>query len=78
MADVQDPRFAASYGEFIRAGRLKKNLYQKDVAEHLDITQAYYSCLELGQRNIDLGLAMRICDFLDLDLGAFIKEYSER
>ena len=47
MADVQDPRFAASYGEFIRAGRLKKNLYQKDVAEHLDITQAYYSCLDL-------------------------------
>lgn len=76
MADVQDPRFAATFGEFIRNGRLTKNLYQKDVAEHLNITQAYYSCLENGQRNIDLGLAVKICSFLDLDLGTFIESYN--
>ena len=78
MANVQDSHFATSFGAFIRDGRLAKNLYQSDVADHLNLTQSYYSCLESGKRNIDLGLAMKICSFLDLDLGSFLKSYEDQ
>ena len=73
MAIVPDSNFSVSYGSFIRNGRQAKKLSQSEVAQHLNITQAYYSALELGKRNIDLSMAMKICSFLDLDLGDFIK-----
>ena len=78
MAIVPDSNFSVSYGSFIRNGRHAKNLSQTEVAKHLNISQAYYSALELGIRNIDLSLAMKICSFLDLDLGDFIKSYDLR
>ena len=75
MAEVQDSNFAVAFGDFIKDGRLLKRLYQREVAEHLNLTQSYYSCLELGERNIDLSLAIKICDYLDLDLSSFIARY---
>lgn len=77
MADVPNSAFALAFGEFIKDGRLLKRLYQREVAEHFNMSQAYYSCLEKGQRSVDLGLAMKICDFLDLDLGAFLESYKK-
>lgn len=60
-----------SFGMFIRDGRLKKNLLQKNVAATLNISQVYYSYIENGSRNVDLPLALEICRVLDLDLNDF-------
>ena len=59
------------FGMFIRDGRLKKNLLQKEVAAKLNISQVYYSYIENGSRNVDFPLALEICRVLELDLNDF-------
>jgi transcriptional regulator with XRE-family HTH domain len=61
------PRF----GMFIRYGRVKKGLLQKEVAAKLNISQVYYSYIENGSRNVDFPLALEICRVLELDLNDF-------
>lgn len=65
----------SDFGEFIRAQRLRLGLYQSDVAKKLEITQAYYSCIEIASRNVDLSMALRICAVLELDLNDFLTKY---
>jgi len=68
-----DSRIVATrFGEFIKAGRLKKNLTQTEVAKRLNRAQSYYNYLESGGRNVDLSLAMELCRILDLDLNDFV------
>lgn len=64
------------FGNFVKAGRESLGLYQSDVAKMLNISQPYYSCIEKGTRNVDLVLAMKICDTLKLDLSNYINLYS--
>jgi transcriptional regulator with XRE-family HTH domain len=59
------------FGMFIRDGRVKKSLLQKEVAAKLNISQVYYSYIENGSRNVDLPLALEICRVLELDLNDF-------
>ncbi len=77
MKNNYDKRFAKRFGTFICDGRMAKNLSQTETAEGLGVSQAYYSYIESGNRSIDLNMAMRICTFLDLDLGEFIRNYSD-
>ena len=62
-----------SFGCFIRDGRIRKGLLQKEVAAKLNISQVYYSYIENGSRNVDLPLALEICRVLELDLNDFTK-----
>ena len=64
------------FGNFVKEGRERLGLYQSDVAKMLNISQPYYSCIEKGIRNVDLVLAMKICDTLKLDLSNYISVYS--
>lgn len=64
------------FGKFVKAGRESLGLYQSDVAKMLSISQPYYSCIEKGTRNVDLVLAMKICDTLRLNLSDYITVYS--
>ena len=66
------------FGKFVREKREKTNLYQTDMAKQLGITQAYYSNIERGTRNVDLVLALKICQILNLDLNDFIQTYLEK
>lgn len=75
MKKIESKDFSLAFGKFITDGRLKKEMFQKDVAEKLEISQSYYSYIEVGKRQIDLALAMKICDVLDLDLRKFITQY---
>ena len=59
------------FGMFIRDGRVKKGLLQKEVAAKLNISQVYYSYIENGSRNVDFPLALEICRVLELDLNDF-------
>ena len=63
------------FGNFIKEGRERKHLYQSQVAESVNISQQYYSQIENGIRNVDLVLAMKICESLHLSLNDFIKMY---
>jgi putative transcriptional regulator len=42
--------------------RKKNDLYQKDIAEILDISLSFYSSIERGERNPTLKLAKNIAD----------------
>ena len=63
------------FGQFIKEARLKNELNQKEVAEGVGITQAYLSYLERGEREIDLVLALRLCDTLNVNIVNFLKQY---
>lgn len=63
------------FGNFIKEGREKQHLYQSQVAESVSISQQYYSQIENGARNVDLVLALKICESLHLKLNDFIKTF---
>lgn len=65
--------FNAAFGAFLKEARLKRELYQRDVAQHIGVTQSYYALIESGSRNVDLQVALELCKFLGLDLNDFIK-----
>ena len=68
--------FNAAFGAFIKEARVSKGIYQGDVSKHIGVTQSYYSYIENGTRNIDLQLAIEICNYLGLDLSEFVKAQS--
>mgnify|MGYP003463063491 CR=1 FL=1 len=61
------------FGRFIRNGRENQKLNQTKAAEQIGISQQYYSHIEKGMRNVDLVLALKICEALYLNLNDFIK-----
>ena len=71
----EDIVFQKNFGEYIKEGREKQNLYQSQVADLLGVTQQYYSHIEKGIRNVDLVLALKICQALKLSLNDFISRY---
>ena len=66
----------ASFGAFAKEGRKRKKLTQVEVAEQLDVTQAYYSQIESDKRNVDLAMAIKICAILSIDLRDYVGEYN--
>lgn len=68
-------KFNAAFGKYVKEARLKRGIVQVDVSNYLGVTQSYYSLIELGGRNIDLQVAFKICEYLNLDLGEFLKNY---
>lgn len=77
MKIIENSECLAAFGEFIRRGRERKNMYQTEVAEQLGVTQSYYSHIEAGRRNVDLVMAMRICTILGLNLQEYISTYMD-
>ena len=68
-------RLNKDFGNFIRAKREQKDLFQSDVATLVGISQAYYSYIEQGKRDVDLALAIEICKVLGIDISDFITTY---
>lgn len=66
----------AAFGDFILAGREKARLRQIDVCERAGITQAHYSLIERGEREVTLSVALNICDALDLNINDFVNKMS--
>lgn len=67
-----------AFGEFVREGRDKKNLYQTEVAEMLGISQGYYCRIERGEREVPLTLALNLCSALGLDINDFIAMFNKK
>ena len=72
---LDDRECQIQFGRFIKQGREAKKLYQSQVATSLDLSQQYYSLIETGARNVDLVLALKICEVLQLNLSDFIRTY---
>ena len=60
------------FGKFIKTAREKKDMYQSELAQLVGIRQSYISYIENGERNIDLALALKLCEALNVDLSDFI------
>lgn len=75
MVTVDNKQRWVDFGEFIRDGRMRSGLYQRELADKVGITQAHVSLIEKGERGADLFLAMKMCDVLSLDLTEYVKKY---
>lgn len=63
------------FGKFIKDARTDKGLYQEELADMVGISQSYMSYLENGNRDIDLALAFKLLDALNLDIQDFMKQF---
>ena len=63
------------FGEYVKNGRKARKMNQTELADKLGITQPYISFIERGEREIDLVLAFKICDVLQLDIRDFITKH---
>ena len=52
--------------------RLKKGLYQKDIAKVLNVTQTAASRYELGERTLNHKQIIKLCLFLDVTPGELL------
>lgn len=68
-------KFNVDFGHLVKDARLKMGLTQEEVAWKAGISQVYYCYLEKGKRNIDLELALKLCDILTIDIQDFAKRY---
>ena len=64
-----------AFGRYIKIARERKGMSQCEVAELLDISQAQYSRIEGGVRNVDLAFAFKICDVIGVDIRDFANKY---
>lgn len=63
------------YGNFIKDKRTKMGLTQEDVAKKLGISQVAYGRYELGQREPNFSLIMKISEVLEFAPGEFFDNY---
>ena len=75
MVTVNSKQRWIDFGAFIRDGRVKSGLYQRELAEKVGITQSHLSHIENGERGADLFLAMKMCEVLHLDLTEYVRQY---
>ena len=63
------------FGSYIKEAREWRGMTQSEIAERLEINQSYYSLIENGKREVDLVLALKICQELNLDMRKFITKF---
>jgi len=75
MKSIDSKNCNVKFGEFIKAARECQKMSQVEVAEKIGITQVYLSHIERGDRNVDLVLALKICDVVKADMQSFVSRY---
>lgn len=63
------------YGNYIRDRRQKMGLTQEEVAQKLGISQVAYGRYELGVREPNFSLILKIAEVLDFKPGEFFDNY---
>lgn len=69
--EEEDKKLSRAFGAFIAKERKKNKIAQVEVADAVDIAQSYYSEIERGIKTVPFPLAIRICQFLHVNLGEF-------
>ena len=78
MQFLDNKKIYIQFGAFVRQGREKKQLFQTEVAQRVGVSQAYYSQIENGSRQIPMVLAINICMALDLNFNDFINSLNKK
>ncbi len=60
----------------LKQKRLKKGLYQKQLAKKINVMQTTISSYEIGKLNAEKGTLLRLCKELNIDFENFIEEYT--
>lgn len=63
------------YGNYIKQRRSNLGLTQEEVAEKLGISQVAYGRYELGMREPNFSLILKISEILDFKPGEFFDNY---
>ena len=63
------------YGNYIKERRTNLGLTQEEVAERLGISQVAYGRYELGTREPNFSLILKIAEVLDFKPGEFFDSY---
>lgn len=69
---ITDKKTYQKFGEFVKAGRKKRGLYQRELAEMIGTSQEYIAHIEKGTRGLNLFVALNICDALNLNFNDFL------
>lgn len=64
-----------AFGKYIKDIRERKGLSQTEVALSLGMSQPYYSRIESGKRDVDLAVAIKICEVIGVDIRDFANKY---
>ena len=75
MKRLENSECLEDFGEFLKEARLKRDMFQTEVATLAGISQNYYSLIERGRRNVDFVLAVKLCKILRIDISDFIKTH---
>lgn len=75
MKKIDNSECLKRFGDFVKEGRQRKDLTQTDLAMLVGITQSHISHIEQGDREISLVTALKICEYLGVDLRDFIAKY---
>lgn len=62
-----------SFGEFIKQNRKSRHLTQNEISVLAGTTEAHVSRVENGQREPTLGLALRLCDAIGVDINDYVE-----
>lgn len=60
------------FGAYLKNARAEQEMTQTEIANRAKITQAYYSYIENGERDIPFSLAVQLCEILETDLSGFM------
>lgn len=61
-------------GQKIKEEREKRKVYQKDLADYLQISKNYLGCIERGERNVTLELLIKISAYFNISLDYMVFE----
>lgn len=75
LANLNTEQCHKDFGKFINEARLKLGYAQHEIATIVGITQSYISYIESGKRDVDLVLALKLCEALNLDIKDFVEKY---
>lgn len=75
MKIIENSECLKEFGSYIKEARQWRNITQTEIAQQLGVSQAYYSFIENGEREVDLVLALKICQELRLDMRDFITKF---
>lgn len=78
MAAFKRDETLRAFGAIIKDARLNKGLYQREVAEMMGVTEACYSQIERGKRDLSFTTALNICAILGINFNKFIKTLKEK
>ncbi|MBR1776176.1 helix-turn-helix transcriptional regulator [bacterium] len=58
-------------GKKVRELRLDKNLSQEKLAEHVNLSREYISCIEHGRNSIGIETLYKFAQFFEVDIKEF-------